>query len=362
MAVESRPTDNPKRDWYIWRKTPNNWQSFFSGSAWAHDPITDEHYLHLFSRKQPDLNWENPEVRDAVYAMMRWWVDRGVDGFRMDVINLVSKDGLDGDAGAVRQRAAGARVLAEMHCEVLAGRALPPSGDARRHRRRRAPLLDPARAEIDMVFTFTRQPGRATADCARCGSPSSRPTSLWQDGSPTPGGTLLYWDNHDQPRIVSRCDDGSTPWRAPRRRHRAAPAARHAPRLPGRGAGMTNAHFTGLDQYRERPVSWAKGRCRGPGGVDGVAVAGGEVARQRPDTGGNTSANAGSPQARPGCRSTPTSPRSTPRRAGTWTRCSSLPAADRAAPGAARRRTGTTAWCPTTSRCSATSARSTARR
>ncbi len=112
--VESRSsTDNPKRDWYIWRPTPNNWESIFSGSAWELDPITGEYYLHLFSRKQPDLNWENPEVRQAVYAMMRWWVERGVDGFRMDVINLISKPpGLpDGDAvGAVRQRAARARV------------------------------------------------------------------------------------------------------------------------------------------------------------------------------------------------------------------------------------------------------------
>ncbi len=157
--VESRSsTDNPRRDWYFWRKTPNDWQSIFSGSAWEHDPITDEYYLHLFSRKQPDLNWENPEVRQAVYAMMRWWVERGVDGFRMDVINLISKPpGLpDGDLWALC--ANGPRVhefLAEMHREVLAGRRLlavgetPGAGvdDARRY-------SDPARAEIDMVFTF----------------------------------------------------------------------------------------------------------------------------------------------------------------------------------------------------------------
>ncbi len=90
--VESRASrDNPKRDWYWWRERPNNWGSFFSGSAWELDPATGEHYLHLFSRKQPDLNWENPDVREAVHAMMRWWLDRGVDGFRMDVIDLISK-------------------------------------------------------------------------------------------------------------------------------------------------------------------------------------------------------------------------------------------------------------------------------
>ena len=146
--------------------------------------VTDEYYLHLFSRKQPDLNWENPEVRQAVYAMMRWWVARGVDGFRMDVINLISKPaGLpDGDLWALC--ANGPRVhefLAEMHREVLAGRELlavgetPGAGidDARLY-------SDPARAEIDMVFTFEHvslDGERPNGTCARCGSPSSRPTS-----------------------------------------------------------------------------------------------------------------------------------------------------------------------------------------
>ena len=87
---------------------PNNWRSFFSGSAWELDEATGEYYLHLFSRKQPDLNWENPEVRQAVYAMMRWWLDRGVDGFRMDVINMISKDPAlpDGEPGELRPSAA----------------------------------------------------------------------------------------------------------------------------------------------------------------------------------------------------------------------------------------------------------------
>ena len=102
--VESRSsTDNPKRDWYWWRPPrdgvepgtagaePTNWGSAFSGPAWTYDEATGEYYLHLFSPKQPDLNWENPEVRAEVYRMMNWWLDRGVDGFRMDVINLISK-------------------------------------------------------------------------------------------------------------------------------------------------------------------------------------------------------------------------------------------------------------------------------
>ena len=97
--------DDPKRDWYWWRERPNNWGSFFSGSAWELDPPTGEHYLHLFSRKQPDLNWENPDVRQAVHAMMRWWLDRGVDGFRMDVIDLISKETDLPDGVVARRRA-----------------------------------------------------------------------------------------------------------------------------------------------------------------------------------------------------------------------------------------------------------------
>ena len=88
--------DNPYRDFYIWRDgkdghAPNNWGSYFSGPAWKYDPTSDQYYLHLFAPEQPDLNWENPKVRTAVYQMMNWWADKGVDGFRMDVINLISK-------------------------------------------------------------------------------------------------------------------------------------------------------------------------------------------------------------------------------------------------------------------------------
>lgn len=99
---ESRSSkDNSKRDWYIWRKPaigkdgsrqpPNNWASIFGGSAWEYDNSTNEYYLHLFAREQPDLNWENPEVVAEVHDIMTFWLERGVDGFRMDVINLISK-------------------------------------------------------------------------------------------------------------------------------------------------------------------------------------------------------------------------------------------------------------------------------
>ena len=146
--VESRSgVDSPRRDWYWWRPAragmalgapgaePTNWGSFFSGPAWEFDEASGEYYLHLFSRKQPDLNWENPEVRRAVYAMMRWWLDRGVDGFRMDVINMISKNAALPD-GHIQPGSrfgdgsphylCGPRIhefLAEMHREVFVGRA-----------------------------------------------------------------------------------------------------------------------------------------------------------------------------------------------------------------------------------------------
>ena len=107
--VESRKSvDNPYRDYYIWRppkdgREPNNWASYFSPSAWQLDETTGEYYLHLFSRKQPDLNWENPKVRAEVFELMRWWLDKGIDGFRMDVINLISKTPGLPDAPVVTQ-------------------------------------------------------------------------------------------------------------------------------------------------------------------------------------------------------------------------------------------------------------------
>jgi len=145
--AESRSSrDNPKRDWYWWRDPrpgttpgtpgaePTNWESLFSGPAWTWNEHTGQYYLHIFSRKQPDLNWENPEVRQAVYAMMRWWLDRCVDGFRMDVINMISKNTSLPDTvprpGSIYGRgdqyfSCGPRnheFLQEMYREVFAGR------------------------------------------------------------------------------------------------------------------------------------------------------------------------------------------------------------------------------------------------
>jgi oligo-1,6-glucosidase len=276
--------DDPKRDWYWWRPAregmtagqpgaePTNWHSFFSGSTWELDPATDEYYLHLFSRKQPDLNWENPEVRQAVYAMMRWWLDRGVDGFRMDVINLISKDtalpdgpvvaGVWGDGSA--SYTSGPRIhefLQEMHREVFAGRdaALITVGEMPGVTVEDARLFtDPERAEVDMVFQFEHM----GLDHGPGGKFDPRPLRLtdlkatfgrWQAGLADQGWNSLYWDNHDQPRVVSRFgDDG----RYRRESAKALATLLHLHRgtpyvYQGEELGMTNAHFTRFDQYRD---------------------------------------------------------------------------------------------------------------
>jgi len=167
--AESRASrDSATRDWYVWRDEPNNWESFFSGPAWAYDEGSGQYYLHLFDTKQPDLNWENPDLRAAVHAMMRWWLDRGVDGFRMDVINLISKDQRfpDGVVAEGRRLGDGSpfyvdgprlhEFLQEMHREVLDGReGLLTVGETPGVTTEAARLLtDPARREVDMVFQF----------------------------------------------------------------------------------------------------------------------------------------------------------------------------------------------------------------
>ncbi len=287
--VASRSSRNdPKRDWYWWRPPrpgfapgqagaePTNWRSFFSGSTWQFDEQTGEYYLHLFSRKQPDLNWENPEVRDAIHEMMRWWLDRGVDGFRMDVINAISKDLAlpDGrldpahpsspDLGDGRPHVLnGPRLhefLREMHREVLAGRPGPPLTVAEMPEITVADglaLTDPANAEVDMVFQFEHMQldhGANKFDV--------RPLDLrdlkaslgrWQDGLAETGWNSLYWDNHDQPRIVSRFgDDGAFREQSAKMLATVLHLHRGTPYVyQGEELAMTNAPLAHLDDFRD---------------------------------------------------------------------------------------------------------------
>jgi oligo-1,6-glucosidase len=263
---ESRSsTDNPKRDWYWWRAEPNDWRSFFSGSAWEADQATREFYLHLFSRKQPDLNWENPAVREAIYAMMNWWLDRGVDGFRMDVINLISKPpGLpDGDSAALCN--CGPRIhefLQEMHRAVFAERdaALLTVGEMPGVTVEEAQrFTDPERGEVDMVFQFEHvrvdQGGDTKWDLKPLDLRELKAVmNRWQLGLAERGWNSLYWDNHDQPRAVSRFGDD-----APEHRVRSAKAIATVLHLQrgtpyvyqGEELGMTNMPFEHIDDFRD---------------------------------------------------------------------------------------------------------------
>ena len=256
---ESRSSrDNPKRDWYWWRERPNNWRSFFSGPAWELDEATGEYYLHLFARSMPDLNWENPEVREAVYAMMRWWLDRGVDGFRMDVINMISKDPALPDArkpgvGMMPDGSEhfidGPRVhefLAEMHRSVFAGRPEPTLtvGETPGVTVEEARLYtDPARGEVDMVFQFEHvnlDQGATKWDVRPLRLTDLKATfGRWQEGLAETGWNSLYWNNHDQPRVglaLRRRRPRASRALGEDARDRPAPAPRDAVRLPGRGA------------------------------------------------------------------------------------------------------------------------------
>ena len=271
--IESRSSrDNPKRDWYWWRDQPTNWESHFSGSTWTWDETTEQYYLHIFSTKQPDLNWENPEVRQAIYAMMRWWLDRGVDGFRMDVINMISKDTSLPDTtprpgsryGPGDQYfSCGPRnheFLQEMYREVFAGRDVHvlTVGEMPAVTIGEAVLFtDPARHELDMVFQFQHvqlDVGANKFDLLPLHLPDLKAAMAdWQRGLAERGWNSLYFGNHDQPRSVSRFgDDGP---------HRVASAKTLATVLhlhrgtpyvyQGDELGMANAPFTAITDFRD---------------------------------------------------------------------------------------------------------------
>ncbi|KAJ1310693.1 hypothetical protein OPQ81_009219 [Rhizoctonia solani] len=233
---ESRSSkSNPKRDWYIWRppkfdsqgnrKPPNNWASIFGGSAWEWDETTQEYYLHLFVTEQPDLNWENPEVRQAVWKLMRWWMDKGCDGFRMDVINLISKvPGLP-DAPVTqpdREYQSGGKYycngprvheyVQEMHREVLSlypGYFTVGESPFTHDPQDLLPYVLPERKELQMMFQFELADIDGTHNPLVPRNPSlpeiKSVINKWQTFMFNNGGwNSLYMENHDQARSVSR--------------------------------------------------------------------------------------------------------------------------------------------------------------
>ncbi|SIR27621.1 oligo-1,6-glucosidase [Peribacillus simplex] len=274
---ESRSSkDNPKRDYYVWKpgrkgKEPNNWESIFKGSAWEYDEGTDEYYLHLFSRKQPDLNWENPKLREEIYSIMTWWLDKGVDGFRMDVINFLSKDQSYSD-GAVHHEKQygdgspfflnGPRIhefLQEINQRALSGHDVITVGEMPGVTPEEAQLFTGKdRGELHMVFQFEHMDlgsgpaGKWSNDKWKL-TDLKRILSKWQTGLEGDGWNSLYWNNHDQPRIVSRFgNDGKYRIESAKMLAACLHMLQGTPYIyQGEELGMTNVAFESIDDYRD---------------------------------------------------------------------------------------------------------------
>ena len=277
--VESRRSrDNAKRDFYIWRegkdgKEPNNWGSSFSGPAWTYDDATGMYYLHCFSPKQPDLNWDNPAVRQAVFDMMTWWCDKGIDGFRMDVISMISKqEGLpDMPTNGAPYASCnlgccnGPHVheyLREMRQKVLSKYDLLTVGECA------GVTIDQAKqyanaqgTELNMVFQFEHVD--LDGGDAVTGKWSTRKMDLvalkkllsrWQNELDGVAWNSLYFCNHDQPRIVSRLGDDSPAYREISAKCIATclHMMQGTPYVyQGEELGMTNVPFGPIENYRD---------------------------------------------------------------------------------------------------------------
>lgn len=275
--VESRKSkENAYRDFYIWRdgrdgKEPNNWGACFGGSAWKYDEATGQYYLHLFSQKQPDLNWENPSVRKSVFDMMNWWCDKGIDGFRMDVISLISKvpgfpDGPAGKSGYGDYGpycANGPRVheyLQEMNREVLSKYDLITVGECSGVTVEEAKkYASSSGKELNMVFQFEHM----DLDGGESFKWNHRKIKLselkavmskWQTELYGKAWNSLYWCNHDQPRMLSRMGNDSPQYReiSAKMLGTCLHMMQGTPYIfQGEELGMTNYPFTSLDEFRD---------------------------------------------------------------------------------------------------------------
>lgn len=254
--------DNKFRDYYIWRDPvnghePNNLGSCFSGSAWQYDESTDQYYLHLFSKKQPDLNWENENVRNEVYKMMNFWIDKGIGGFRMDVIDLIGKvpdEMITGNGPKLHD------YLQEMNKAALEGHDLLTVGETWGATPEIAKLYsNPKRKELSMVFQFEhigldQIEGKEKWDVKPLDLLDLKKVlSKWQTELEGEGWNSLFWNNHDLPRIVSRWGND--------REYRVESAKMLATLLhgmkgtpyiyQGEELGMTNVRFEDINEYND---------------------------------------------------------------------------------------------------------------
>ena len=275
--IESRKSkDNPYRDYYIWKdpvngKEPNNWGGAFGGSAWEYDPQTQMYYLHLFSKKQPDLNWENEKVRQEVYDMMKFWCEKGIDGFRMDVISMISKDqrfpdgemnnGLYGDFGPYCVH--GPRIhefLQEMNQKVLSKYDIMTVGETAGVTIEEAQkYAGDDRNELNMVFQFEH----VESGCGDYGKWTTVKYDFkefknimikWQEELQGKAWNSLFLGNHDQPRSVSRFGNDNPVYRETSAKMLATciHMMQGTPYVyQGEELGMTNIYFDKLEDYRD---------------------------------------------------------------------------------------------------------------
>lgn len=254
--------DNEYRDYYIWRDSvdgnePNDLGSTFSGSAWQYDETTGQYYLHLFSKKQPDLNWENEKVRNEVYKMMNFWVDKGIGGFRMDVIDLIGKvpdEMITGNGPKLHE------YLQEMNKAALEGKDLLTVGETWGATPDVAKLYsNPERKELSMVFQFEhigldQIEGKEKWDVKSLELLDLKKVlSKWQTELEGQGWNSLFWNNHDLPRIVSRWGND--------KEYRIESAKMLATLLhgmkgtpyiyQGEELGMTNVRFDDINDYND---------------------------------------------------------------------------------------------------------------
>ncbi|MBH0164547.1 alpha-glucosidase [Fictibacillus sp. 7GRE50] len=269
--IESRSSkDNPKRDWYIWRdgkdgKEPNNWESIFSGSAWQYDEKTDQYYLHVFSTKQPDVNWENPEVREALYDTVNWWLDKGIDGFRIDAISHIKKrDGFPDMPNPKNEKYVSSfdmhmnqkgihTFLQEFKDRTYANYDVMTVGEANGVKIDEADLwVGKENGKMDMIFQFEHlglwdAETNPEVDIVELKKVLTR----WQKGLEKEGWNALFIENHDKPRVVSTWGNDDEFWYESATSFGAMYFLMQGTPFiyQGQEIGMTNVQFDSIEDY-----------------------------------------------------------------------------------------------------------------
>ncbi|HDE4675192.1 TPA: alpha-glucosidase [Staphylococcus aureus] len=274
--IESKSSkDNPKRDWYIWQdpkpdgSEPNNWESIFNGSTWEYDANTEQYYFHLFSKKQPDLNWGNPEVRDAVFEMMNWWFDKGIDGFRVDAITHIKKTFEAGDlpvpegktyapAFDVDMNQLGIQTwLQEMKDRSLSKYDIMTVGEANGVSPDDADdWVGEENGKFNMIFQFEHLGLWNSGDSHFDVNSYKSVLNRWQKQLENKGWNALFIENHDQPRRVSTWGDDDKYWYESATSHAAVYFLQQGTPFiyQGQEIGMTNYPFESIETFNDVAV------------------------------------------------------------------------------------------------------------